>query len=206
MRVIVLTGGLGSGKSTAAEYFRSLGAVTLDLDEVAAKLLRPGSALLGRVAAEFGGDDILLADGCLDRPALARRAFATAEATDRLNALVHPVVAREIGIALEQLRLSPQPPLAIVLEVPLLAEAPVFAEIADVVLALVAPESVRIARAPARGMTEDEARRRIRRQATDAQRATLADAVVVNDRSAEEFRRALAAFWDEHVALGGGGR
>jgi dephospho-CoA kinase len=141
-----------------------------------------------------------LADGRLDRAALARRAFATDEATRRLNAIVHPAVAREIGVSLDQLRLLPEPPLALALEVPLLAEAPVFAEIADVALAIVAPENVRIARAVSAGMTEDEARRRVSRQASDAQRAALADAVIINDGSKGDFIDALGAFWREYVA------
>jgi dephospho-CoA kinase len=206
MQVIVVTGGLGSGKSTAAEFFRSRGAVTLDLDEVAANLLAPESALLGRVSSQFGGDDVLLADGRLDRPALARAAFASPESARKLNGLVHPAVAREVAVALEQLRLMPEPPMAVVLEVPLLAEAPVLAEVADVVLAVVAPEGLRVGRAGERGFTQDEARRRIGLQASDAQRAELADVVIINDRSVEEYRSALADFWEAHVALGGGGQ
>ena len=203
MQVIVVTGGLGSGKSTAAEFFRSQGAWTLDLDDVAAKLLVSDDALLGRVADEFGRDEILLADGRLDRAALARRAFASADATKRLNAIVHPAVAREIGVSLDQMRLLPEPPLALALEVPLLAEAPVFAEIADVTLAIVAPENVRIARAVGRDMPEDEARRRVSRQASDAERAALADAVIVNDSSIGDFTDALAFFWRTYVSPSG---
>ena len=203
MQVIVVTGGLGSGKSTAAEFFRSQGAWTLDLDDVAAKLLVSDDALLGRVADEFGRDDILLADGRLDRAALARRAFASAEATKRLNAIVHPAVAREIGVSLDQMRLLPEPPLALALEVPLLAEAPVFAEIADVALAIVAPENERIARAVRRGMPEDEARRRVSRQASDAERTALADAVIVNDSSMGDFTDALAFFWRTYISPSG---
>jgi dephospho-CoA kinase len=203
MRVIVVTGGLGSGKSTAAAFFRSRGAVTLDLDDIAANLLTPGSALLDRVCAEFGGDDVRLADGRLDRPALARVAFASDAAAKRLNALVHPAVSREIAVALEQLRLMPEPPMAVVLEVPLLAEAPVLAEVADVVLAIVAPQNVRVDRAGARGFSAQEAQRRISRQASDAERAALADVVIINDGSIDDYRDELASFWEAHAALGG---
>jgi dephospho-CoA kinase len=206
MRVIVVTGGLGSGKSTAAEYFRTRGAFTLDLDDVAAKLLGPGSALLKRVAGEFGGDEILLADGHLDRPALARIAFSSDENARKLNAIVHPAVIGEIAVAIEQLRLMTEPPSALVLEVPLLAEAPALGELAEVVLAIVAPENTRISRAPGRGLTEDEARRRMLRQASDSQRAELADVVIVNDGPREQYLAALKAFWDEHAAPPGEGR
>ena len=206
MRVVVVTGGLGSGKSTAAAHFRDKGAAVVDLDDVAHKLLAPGSDLLKRVAGEFGGDAILLADGQLDRAALARVAFATPAAVKRLNAIVHPAIARDSGVALEQIRLMPVPPVAVVFEAPLIVEAPVFAELADVVLAIVAPESVRLERAVAAHMDEEDAKRRIRAQSTDAQRVELSDVVVVNDGSPEQFLDALDAFWEEYVAVGGGPR
>lgn len=202
MLVLVLTGGLGAGKSTAAAHFRKKGATVIDLDDVADQVLSRGSDVLARVADEFG--DVLLADGSLDRPALAREAFVTPERTARLNALVHPAVAREVGPALQELRLMPDQPCLVVLEVPLLAEAPVFREVADVVLAVVAPESMRLRRAVSAGMVEADARRRIRAQATDAQRAALADVVIVNDSTAEEFISALDRFWDERLAGPGG--
>lgn len=206
MRVITVTGGLGSGKSTAAEHFHSRGAVVVDLDDVAAKVLAPNSALLERVAAEFAEHEIVLADGRLDRPALARAAFASPSAARRLDALVHPIVARDVGVAIEQLRLMPEPPFAVVLEVPLLVEAPVFGQLADVVLAIVAPESLRLARAVECGMDPDDAQRRVQAQATDAERAALSDAVVVNDVPLERFFAELDAFWEEYVAVGGGTR
>jgi dephospho-CoA kinase len=206
MRVIVVTGGLGSGKSTAAEHLRAKGAISVDLDQVAEKLMSPGTPLLERVAAEFGGDDVLLADGRLDRAALARLAFASRESADRLNMLVHPAVARDLGTAIEQLRLMPEPPSAVVVQVPLLVEAPVIGELADVVVAIVAPESVRVARASGAGMPSDEAVRRVRLQATDAERAELADVVIVNDGARDGFLARLDEFWEEYVAVGGEAR
>lgn len=203
MQVIVLTGGLGAGKSTAAEFFRRRGAVTLDLDDISARLLSPGTPLLARVAEEFGEDDVLLADGRLDRRALARNAFATPEATQRLNAIVHPAVVREIGPSIADMRLLQEPPPLIVLEVPLLAEASVFAELADIVIAIVGPESMRAARAVERGMAPDDVARRMRSQATDAERAQLADVLIVNDGPLEQLTSALERFWEEYVVDGG---
>lgn len=202
MRVIVLTGGIGSGKSTAAEYFRERGAVTIDLDDIAAQVMAPHSPTLASVAREFGAD-VLLEDGSLDRKLLAKRAFADEAATRRLNAIVHPAVAREVGPAIANLRLLPQPPQVVVLEVPLAVEAPVFAELADVVLALEAPESTRLSRAVSAGFAEDDAGRRMARQASDAERAEIADCVVVNDASLADFRGQLASFWQANVAAGG---
>ncbi len=198
MFILVITGGLGAGKSTAAGYFRSRGATVIDLDDVARHVLCRGSDTLDRVAREFG--DVLLADGSLDRAALAREAFVSPERTAHLNALVHPVVAREVGPALQELRLLPHQPDVVVLEVPLLVEAPVFREMADVVLAVAAPEPVRVRRAVESGMGEDEALRRIHSQSTDAERAELADAELVNDSTVEGFVDALGRFWDEWIA------
>lgn len=201
MVILVLTGGIGSGKSTAAAFFRSRGAVTLDLDEVASHTMAPGSPVLAAVSAAFG-DAVIAPDGSLDRAGLADVAFATPEATARLGAIVHPAVAREIGPSLTKLRLLPDPPSVVVIEVPLLAEAPVFAEMADVVLALDAPESLRIARAIGRGMAEPDVRRRLAVQASDEERAALADTVIHNDESYEVFLGELEAFWDVRLKVG----
>ena len=203
MIVLVVTGGIGAGKSTAAGFFRERGAVTLDLDDIATHVLAKGSPTLARVSAEFG-PDVLLADGSLDRAALARQAFVSQQATAKLNAIVHPAVTREVGPSIADLRLLPNPPAVVVIEVPLLSEAPVFAEIADLVLAIVAPEETRIGRAVAGGMGEADARRRLAVQATDAERAALADKVVVNDGSIETFRAELEMFWDDRLAVGDG--
>lgn len=193
MFVVVITGGLGAGKSTAADFFRRHGAVVLDLDDIAKHTMENGSPVLQRVADEFG-PDVLLADGSLDKAALAREAFRSSERVTALNAIVHPAVAREVGPALSDLRLMQQPPQVVVIEVPLLAEAPIYAELADAVLAVVAPESTRVSRAVARGMSESDAKRRIALQASDAERAALADRVVINDGDREALDRQLDDF------------
>jgi dephospho-CoA kinase len=201
MYALVITGGIGAGKSTAARFFRDKGAVVIGLDDVAARVLAPGSAALGAVASEFGVD-VLLADGRLDRAALARAAFASQEAAGRLNDLVHPATARELERELDTLRASADPPALVVIEVPLLAEAPAIATFADAVLAIVAPQETRVARAVANGLPERDVRRRVAVQATDAERASLADAVIINDGTAGDFARQLEGFFREHVALG----
>jgi dephospho-CoA kinase len=202
MFVLVITGGIGAGKSTAAEYFGDRGAVVIDLDEVAARVLAPGSATLEAVAREFG-PDILLADGQLDRASLARVAFASKAAAARLNALVHPAVTRELEHDLSALRASPARPDVVVVEVPLLVEAPAIAQSADAVLAIVAPEELRMNRAVRAGRQEADARRRLAVQASDAERAVLAQVVIVNDGGREQFLRQLDRFRREHVVLGG---
>ncbi|NTW28599.1 MAG: dephospho-CoA kinase [Coriobacteriia bacterium] len=202
MMVLVLTGGIGSGKSTAAQHLRARGAVALDLDEVAESVLKPDSPVLDAVVARFGAA-VLRPDGTLDRAALAGVAFTSPEAAGALDHLVHPAVATQIASILSALKGSAEPPRVIVVEVPLLAEAPWFVDLADVVLAISAPEDLRISRAALRGdMTEDDVRRRLAVQAPDEAREALADFVIVNDGSLERFLGELDRFWNERVAVG----
>ncbi len=202
MHILVLTGGLGAGKSTASELFRERGATVIDLDDVARHAVAPGSSLLARLVDAFG-DSVLSADGSLDRGALAQCAFDCPESAARLNAIMHPAIAREVGPALAEIRLMPQQPHLVVLEVPLLAEAPVYAELGDEVLAISAPIPLRLRRAVAKGMDEADARRRMAAQAHDTQREALADTVIVNDGDLSGFIGKLEEFWEARFGTGG---
>ncbi len=199
MFVIAVTGGIGSGKTMACGYFRSKGAVVLDLDAIAHRLLRPGSETYDRVVEAFGVD-IVGDDSKIDRAALARAAFSSPGSCARLNEIVHPAVMKEVLPSLVDLRLLSEPPSTVVLEVPLLVEAPAFGESADVVLAISAAEDARLRRSVADGLSEDDARARLACQASDAEREALADYVIVNEGTADEFMQALERFWDEVVA------
>jgi dephospho-CoA kinase len=201
MRVVVVTGGIGAGKSTAGEFLRSKGAIAIDTDRVAEALLEKGSETLAHVAEEFG-PDVLAPDGSLDRSALADAAFRSLASTRALNAIVHPAIAREVGPSVANMRLLPDPPSVVVLEVPLIVEAPVFAEIADVVLAIAAPPETRVERAVAAGRAEDDVRRRLAVQASDMRREALADVVIENAGSKEEFLGELERFWEDRLAVG----
>lgn len=148
MLIVVVTGGLGAGKTTATEFFRSRGASVICLDDVARHVLETDTPVYRQVVEMFG-PAVVAADGTIDRDALARAAFSSAEKTDALNAIMHPEIARQVGTSLTELRLMPQyQPEVVVLEVPLLVEAPVFAEIADEVVAIVAPVDARIGERP----------------------------------------------------------
>ncbi len=199
MHVLAVTGGIGSGKSTAARYLAERGAVALDLDDIAHKLVAPGMPVLEKVAEAFG-PDVIAPDGSLDAAALAERAFSSAEEARRLNAVVHPAVFAAVTGALDMLAAQPDPPPLVVLDVPLLAESPAFLELVDAVLAISATEDTRVARAVAAGMAEDDVRRRMRYQADDAERRAIADYVIENDGTLPEFLSALEAFWEDEVA------
>lgn len=199
MYVIALTGGIGAGKTTAAEVFRARGAVVLSLDDIAKRHLTPGMVVYDQIVAEFGAE-VLTDGGVVDRGRLATVAFSSPERARRLNAIVHPAILREIGPGLRDMGLLLNPPRVVVLDVPLLVEAPVFGELAERVLAISASEEVRVRRAVAAGMDEADVRARIRCQATDAQREEMADDVIGNEGSLAEFQEALERYWDEVIA------
>jgi len=198
MYIVSVTGGLAAGKSEACDYFRTRGAVVIDLDDVARRLLSARGPVVPQIVEAFGGD-VLAEDGSVDRSRLAVKAFSSYENAQRLNSIVHPAVASDVMPGLTEMGLLQNPPPLVVLCVPMLVEAPVFGEIADVVLTLSAPEEERVRRAVARGMAEDDARARISCQATDAQRESMADWVIVNDGTREALAKHLERFWDEVV-------
>ncbi len=199
MYVLALTGGLGSGKSTAAQVFAERGAVVIDLDEIGRTLLVQAAAVRERVVEAFGAD-ILGADGLVDRTALAAVAFATEEGTARLNAIMHPAILAAVAGALDTLALQGEQPPAVVLVVPLLVESPLFLEPVDAVLTISANEDLRIERAVERGMSREDAENRLARQAGDGERREIADYVIENDGDIESFQAAIGEFWDMEIA------
>lgn len=200
--VIVITGGIGAGKSLALDYFRSRGALVLYADDLAHSLLEPGAVAYDPIVSEFGSS-VLDSSGRIDRSRLARAAFASASLTRKLNAIVHPALTRETEALLADLRERSDAPSVVAIEVPLLVEAPEFARLADVVLAIAANSELRLSRTAAAGMDAEDAARRLERQATDGQRERIADRVIVNEGTPEEFVSKLASFWDEMVASRG---
>ncbi len=198
MYVLALTGGLGAGKSTAAGVLAERGAVVIDLDDVAKAMLDEVPVVRDRVIEAFG-PEVLGADGRIDRAALARAAFATEEAALTLDLIVHPAALASVAGALDALALRAQPPRVVVLVIPLLVEAPLFLEIVDAVVAISAHEDLRLERAIARGMSREDAERRIAHQAGDAERRDIADYVIENDGDVEEFQRMVADFWDAEI-------
>ncbi len=199
MFVLALTGGIGSGKSTAARFFRDRGAVVIDLDDMAKGLIRPGGPMVDAVAAQFGLE-LKTADGGIDTAALASVAFASPEQARRLDSITHPAVLAATAGALDMLAAQAVPPGAVVLVIPLLVEAPGFFDLVDAVLAISADEDTRLERLEVRGMSGDEARARIACQTSDAERRDIADWVIENDSTMEQFLDALAGFWDLQVA------
>ena len=187
-----LTGGIGSGKSTVVDVLADMGAAVVDADEIARRVVAPGSSVLGRLAEKFGSD-ILLEDGSLDRALLAQRAFADERGTRRLNEITHPAIReqaeRDISRAEETSEI-------VVYEMPLLVESGQVS-VVDVVVVVDVPESMQIDRAVQRGMDEADVRQRMLRQVSREQRLEAADAVIDNSGSYEATRAQVDALWAE---------
>ena len=193
--MIGLTGGIGAGKSAVAARLADHGAVVIDSDRLAREAVENGSPGLARVVEEFG-PEILDADGALDRGALAQRVFNDDGARKRLEQIIHPYVRQRSA---EIVSAAPDGTI-FVNDVPLLVEAGM-AGLYDKVIVVLAGEATRVERlVRLRGMSEEDARARIAKQATDEQRRAVADIVIVNDGSPEELAAAVDAAWSALVS------
>jgi dephospho-CoA kinase len=190
---IGLTGGIGSGKSTVSALLAARGAVIVDADRIAREVVEPGTPGLARVAETFG-EQVLAADGSLDRAALAAVVFADPEARRQLDGIVHPLVrARASDLA------AAAPPDAVVVnDVPLLVETGQ-ASSYDLVLVVEADPETRVSRLVRRGLTAEDARARMEAQASDGQRRAVADVVLDNSGTPEELAEQVDRFWAERV-------
>ena len=194
---IGLTGGIGSGKSTAAARLAELGATVIDHDLLARQAVAPGSDGLALVAAAFGAD-VVGRDGTLDRPALGAIVFADPEARTRLNAIVHPIVRRLADDAEAAVR-TDDPGAVVVHEIPLLVETGQTADF-DLVLVVHASEEVRVERLMReRGLSRVQALARIRAQATDEDRLAAATVVLAGGSTVHDLRRQVDTFWRDRI-------
>ncbi|GAA3637133.1 hypothetical protein GCM10022223_64830 [Kineosporia mesophila] len=189
-----LTGGIGAGKSTVSRRLSDLGAIILDADLIAREVVEPGTSGLAEIVATFG-KKILRDDATLNRPKLGKIVFADEKKLARLNSIVHPRVAARMD---EIVHAAPDDAV-LVHDVPLLVENPHRAEY-ELVMVVFAPEEERIRRlVDDRGMTRDDARARIAAQATDAQRAAVADVVLDNSGSLATTLAQVDACWRNHI-------
>ena len=206
MVVLGITGGIGSGKGLATQFFRERGAAIIDADEVAREVVAPGSAVLAEIAATFG-DEVVPEGGGLDRRQLAARVFGKPELVAALNAITHPAIRREIDRRLAELRAGGSAPVVCVVA-PLLLEAG-YRETVDRLLVMWAEEEERLRRVMARdGVTQEEVRGRMQAQMSPEAQREAADWVVDTTQSREAARRQLEAVWQELVGPrehGGGG-
>jgi len=186
-----LTGGIGSGKSTVAGMLAARGAVVIDADQIARDLVEPGGEALAELVTEFG-PRILQQDGSLSRGELAGLAFSDPRATERLNAIMHPLIRAEAERRLAQAPASR----VVVYDMPLLVETGQ-ADLVDVVVVVDVPEEVQVDRAVRlRGLDEEDVRRRMEVQATRAERRAAADVVIDNDGDLRDTQAQVDALWE----------
>ncbi len=190
-----LTGGVASGKSTVSAMLAELGATVIDADLLAREVVERGTPGLAQVVEEFG-EELLTADGDLDRPAMGRLVFGDEERRRRLEAIVHPLVFERYA----EIEASAPADGVVVHDIPLLAESG-RADTFDEVVVVDVPAELQVERMVRdRGWTEEEARSRIAAQATREERLAVATIVVDNSGSLEDLRARVAEVWEQ---LGG---
>ena len=191
---IGLTGGIGAGKSTVAATFADCGAVIVDGDVISRAVVEPGTEGLAALVDEFG-QDILLPDGALNRPALAARAFVDEQQRAKLNAIVHPLVAKRRAEIVAAVAAGPDGDAVVVEDIPLLVEsrmAPLF----PLVVVVHADAEARLRRlVEQRGMAEADASARIAAQAADDQRRQVADVWLDNHGTEGELVERARDLW-----------
>ena len=187
-----LTGGIGSGKSTASDVLRDLGANIIDADELSREALAPGSPLVPKVEEIFPG---VVHDGVVDRKALAAVVFQDRSLLHKLEAIVLPYVHHKA----RDLRAGYHDHEMVVYDSPLIAEHHVQGEF-DKIIVIQAPEDKRIERLVARGLTREDAIARMTNQATDEQREFIADYVIWNDQDEASLRKQVEKVYRELTA------
>jgi dephospho-CoA kinase len=185
---VAVTGGIGSGKSAVGEILEELGAVIVDADELARTVVERGNSGYDQVIATFG--DEVLTSGEIDRAKLADLVFSDQELRKKLEGIIHPLV-RE---AAEEIMKSAPSGSVVVNEIPLLFETN-GAKRFDFVIAVQTPMELRIERLSQRGMKLYEIEKRIAAQASDQERASIANVIVVNDGSLDQLRSKVEELW-----------
>lgn len=194
MKVIGLTGGIGSGKSTVSSLLTDLGAVAIDADKVGHEAFQPNTESWQEIVKNFG-KEILLSDETIDRRKLSNIVFRNPEALSRLNSIMHPrmyeIVKKKIA---DNQRMDVR---VVVLEAPLLIEAG-WTELVDEVWVVVASEENVVERINLSGKwSEEQTRARIRSQLTTEERLKKADEVINNNGDLDQIKARVNELWDK---------
>jgi dephospho-CoA kinase len=190
--VVGLTGGIGSGKSLAAQFFSQLGALVIDADQLARSAIERGSEGFDEVLLRFG--DAVLKNGDIDRVALGQIVFENPEARKDLEEIIHPRIRAEFEEAVASLN----PGQVMVYEIPLLVETNA-AERFDFVITVESDSELRKQRLRARGMFHSDIEKRMASQATEEQRRAVADCVLTNDGSEDDLLRQVENVWESTI-------
>ena len=192
MAVVALTGGIGAGKSQAAEFFASFGATVVDADQLARLVIERGTPGFDAVVTTFG--DAILKDGVIDRKALGEIVFHDPTARRKLEEIVHPAIRALFASVVADLASDE----ILIYEIPLLVETKAEDNF-DFIITVEADEEIRKQRLSQRGMTLSEIERRMASQATSAERRAVADAVIENNGDQDQLLRACENLWEDEI-------
>ena len=192
MIVVGLTGSVGTGKSTVANLFRELGAYVIDWDELAREVAKPQSKAWQEIV-EYFGKDILNQDLTINRQKLAKIVFADKEKLARLNQIIHPEVSRRDEKVTDQIRRR-DPDALIIKDIPLLFEMADPPSL-DKIIVVSASRETQLRRLRAKGIMDEDARRRIDAQLPLEEKVKRADFVVDNDGQLEDTKRQVAQIY-----------
>ena len=187
---VALTGGIGSGKSAAGDFFEDLGAVVVDADQLARDVIERGTDGFDELVATFG--DEILTNGILDRSKLGQIVFADLNARKTLEEIIHPRVAE----AFEEIVQSSPADSVIVYQIPILVETK-GQDRFDYIIAVEATLENRISRLKNRGLKGYEIEARMKVQATDEERAAIADLVFNNDGDMDQLLRQVENVYED---------
>ena len=194
--VVGVTGGIGSGKSTAARLFAECGAGLVDTDEIALRLTQPGQPAVAEIARRFG-PEYLTPAGALDRQRMRSHVFSDPGAKAQLEAILHPLIRMQVA---EQVRASDAPYVLVL--IPLLVETGGYPTLVQRVLVVDADEAVQIARTMARSaLSEEQVRGIMRTQASREQRLAAADDIIDNNGDLEQLRLQVQALHARYLEM-----
>ncbi len=190
MLTVALTGGIGSGKSTVGELFSQLGAVVVDSDQIARDVIERGTSGFDLLVANFG--DGILKNGDIDRAAISAIVFSDPKKRELLEQITHPLIRSEFSKIVKSL-----PEEAIVVnQIPLLFESKGDYRF-DYIITISAPQKIRIERLLKRGLSPTQIDQRIKAQASDTERESIADSVIVNDNDLASLTKQVEDIWSK---------
>jgi dephospho-CoA kinase len=191
MKIIGLTGGIGSGKSAVASLLKELGAAVIDSDRVGHEVLNPGTPGWSEVVKNFGRE-ILATDGAIDRRKLAGVVFNNPEALRKLNRIVHPRIENEVKSRLQTLR--EQKADVVVIEAALIGEAG-WTSLAEQIWVVKSAPQITLKRLKERGVSEAEARARMAAQKPAEEQVQHRLVIINNDGSLEDLKAGVKILW-----------
>jgi len=195
--IVGLTGGIGCGKSTAADLFAKLGAGIIDTDVISHRLTQPGGAAIPAIQKAFG-NEYIADDGSLNRTRMRTLIFSVAAAKHQLESILHPLILEQTKSQLQQLLGKPYT----IIVVPLLPESLAFRKLVQRILVVDCPEASQFSRTITRNrMSETEVRTVIALQTTRTERLKLADDVIHNDSDLDSLAIQVAKLHEQYLAI-----